>query len=140
MDFKLPSAGGGSMVESHPSMVTNRIAVYYRGMLEIIQEILSSEHKAEEIISHARQNATKQKSDIEADLNTRVAEARDQAKLMLQQKIQHAKNTALHEKREALEKSAESGEQFHTHHKHEIDSLVEEIVSFVITPEYQKDR
>ena len=107
-------------------------------MEEIINDILKAESEAEGILKEAREKDARMRQALENELSTALEEAHGKAQSIIQEKVSRAKNSVQEEYERAVEKEKERGREFLDSKKEQIASVIEEVVSLIVTPEYRR--
>lgn len=101
-------------------------------MLEIVQEILDAERKAEETVEKAKAEADKIRVETDGKANKIIQDARNEAQRSSLEQIDQTRRRSSTETEKALEQERKKIDVFEQDHAAEIDSLVSEIVDLII--------
>lgn len=108
-------------------------------MLELITEIIEAEKKAEEIVSDAKEDASKRKQENEEALQKKLTEAREDAREKANTRITEARDKAEKQKTDARNAGGMNLDAFVSENRQEIETVIDEIVDLVTTPEYSRE-
>jgi vacuolar-type H+-ATPase subunit H len=105
-------------------------------MKDIVEKIISTEKKVEQIVkkAHAQVREIKQKAELEA--SQKVEEARKKANQLVSTAIETTRKNAQLLRDEKLKKAEEEGEAVLSRNQQKIDNLIKDIVQLVIHTEY----
>lgn len=106
--------------------------VRFTAMLEIVQDILDAERKAEETLKKAREEADTIRSNTERKVSQITADAREEAHRQSIEKIEQARRRSSEDMEQALGKEREENDAFMGEHTAEIEALVSEIVDLIV--------
>jgi len=108
-------------------------------MQEVVDEVLKAEAGAQEIIDKAGQEAAHLKQQAENETNRRIAEAREKARKLVQDRVAAERDRAASEYTAAIRDAETKNERFWEQNAEKIDGLVKRLVDFLVTPEFEKD-
>jgi vacuolar-type H+-ATPase subunit H len=108
-------------------------------MQNVVDEVLKVEAEAEKIVDLAKEKAHTIKQQIESEVNMHIAQAREQAKEIIQKKIAQAKKKALDEYNKALADAEAKSEEFWEKNQDKVDVVVDKLVDFLVTPEFERE-
>lgn len=100
-------------------------------MLEIVQEILKAEKKAETTLNNAKEKAANIRAEAESRANKLLADARTNARESSQNEIENARGQSSAAVEKSLEEERRKTGMFAETHSAEIDSIVSEIIDLV---------
>ncbi len=109
-------------------------------MSDIINDIINTEKKGEEIIQKANAESLKIKLDTEKTVNQEIARAREKAQKILQEAAENAEKEAKKIREQGLEKAQNEVERFFTENKSKIDKTADEVVAIVLHTDYTEAR
>ena len=101
-------------------------------MLEIVQEILDAEQKAEEAVEKAKAEADRIRVETDGKANKIIQDARNEIQRSSLEQIEEARRRSSAETEKALEQERSKIDVFEQDHAAKIDSLVSEIVDLVV--------
>ena len=107
-------------------------------VLEIVQDIIDAEKKAADTISAARADVAQKMAETERVVAERLAAAREQAAASTKAKIEATRRDAEQMKRESEVDASDERAAFLEQNAGSIEAIVDEIVSFLSTPEYSR--
>lgn len=107
-------------------------------MGDIIDDVLKAEERAEEIIREARKRETEMRRAIEEELSAMQATANERAQKLMEQRLERVQMEANKAYDEAVTTAEEENKQFFRRSKRQLERIVNEIVRYVITPEYKR--
>lgn len=106
--------------------------VRFTAMLEIVQDILDAERKAEETLKKAREEADTIRGNTERKVSQITADTREEAHRQSIEKIEQARRRSSEDMEQALGKEREENDAFMGEHTAEIEALVSEIVDLIV--------
>ncbi len=109
-------------------------------MGDIVNDILKTEKKGEDILQKANAESVKIKLDAEKTANREITRAQEKAQKMLQEAVENAEKEALKIREEELEKSRNATEQFFAENKSSIEKAADEVVRIVLHTDYSGAR
>ena len=108
-------------------------------MLEIVQEILQAEQKAEDVARTARERASALRSEAEKDVQEQLAKARNDAAVLVQQRLADARAKQEKQYRAVVEQTDLVTATFPEDHRDAVDDLISKIVLFICEPEFLRE-
>lgn len=108
-------------------------------MLEIVEEILQAEKKAEELVRSAKERASTLRGDAERDVQELLAKARADAKEISQNSLFEARAGLDRQFKDVLDQSNAITDTFPEDNRDAVEALIEEICRFIREPEYLRD-
>ena len=108
-------------------------------MLEIVQEILIAEQKAEDVARTAREHASALRSDAEKDIQDQLVKARNDAGGLVQKRLKDARAKQELQYRAAVEQTNSVTATFPEDHRDAVDDLISEIALFICEPEFLRE-
>ncbi|MBN1797452.1 MAG: hypothetical protein JW822_02675 [Spirochaetales bacterium] len=108
-------------------------------MQNVVDEVLKAEAEAEKIVAQAKDKAQTIKQQAESEINKHITQAREQAKELFQERIAEAKKKALQEYKRALAAAEAQSAKFWEQNQDKVNLVVEKIVDFVVTPEFERE-
>ena len=107
-------------------------------MLEILNEILEAERRAEETVKQAREEAAKLSGAAEAEVSRTLTEARERARESYQDAINEARSRA-EKSRQDEDRISTDADAFMESRKDAISEAVDRITDRILTPEYRRE-
>lgn len=108
-------------------------------MKRIIEEVLQTEERLNDIIKQAREKAADIKHSVEKETSEKVNEAKQQALVIVQTAIENAKKDAEHISDDKLKKAKEEKDILLNEKSAEIDKLVDNICEIILTTENKRN-
>ena len=108
-------------------------------MLEIVQEILQAEQKAEDVARAARERASTLRSDAEKNVQEQLTKARNDAAGLVQQRLTDARAEQERQYRAVVEQTNSVTATFPEDHRDAVDDLISKIVLFICEPEFLRE-
>ena len=105
-------------------------------MGDIVNDIINTEKKGEEIIQKANAESAKIKLEAETTANREIAQAREKAQEILKEAADRAQKEAKRIREKELEKAQKEAEDFFTENNSKIDAAADEVVAIVLRTEY----
>ena len=106
-------------------------------MLEIVQDILEAERKAEDTLKKAKEEAAKIRAEAEGKANKILADARNEARLSSQDRLEQARRQSSEETERRLIEERKKIDIFEEEHSTEIGALVSDIAKLIIQTDRQ---
>jgi V/A-type H+-transporting ATPase subunit G/H len=106
-------------------------------MFEIVDEIVQAERQAEQIVSDARAEAEKIRSTFDTEEREALDNAREEAAQILRERVEAARTEAS-ERLDAELSADETADQFMDAHAGRVEDATDRVVSFLLTPEYER--
>lgn len=103
---------------------------------EIVDEVLEVEKKAEEIVKKARETASVSKNNLDTESEEKIKAARNEAQKYIKESVKKAKEEAVSKYKRAILEAERKNQIFIKENEHNIQAVTEDIVKFIITPEY----
>jgi len=107
---------------------------------EIVDEVLKVEKNAEEIVNKAREEASLNKNNLEIELDEKIKTAKNEAQKYIQESVKKAKEEADKKYNQALCEAERKNQLFLKENENKLQTVTEDIVKFIITPEYLRER
>ena len=107
-------------------------------MLEIVQEILEAEQKAEAILAEARERAGKLRADAESNAQEQLSTARARAAELVQTRLGQTRADLDRKYQAVVEQAAATTAAFPDANAEGVDALISNIVQFICEPEYRR--
>jgi len=108
-------------------------------MKRIIEEVLQTEERLNDIIKQAREKAAAIKHSVEKETSEKLNEAKQQALIIVQTAIENAKKEAEHISDDKLKKAKEEKDILLNEKSAEIDKLVDNICEIILTTENKRN-
>jgi len=108
-------------------------------MKEIVDSLLAAEKDAQAIIGQAQKKAQEIRAGAETEYSEGVTRAREEARIMLQQKIEAARKEAADRYQAALDAENSGNRDFWENKKDQVGEITDQIASFIITPEFERE-
>ena len=106
-------------------------------MLELIEDIVRAEREADEAVIAAKEAAASTKRALEDRLQAKIADAREASKNDARRRIDEAK-IRLDTKSQPNADAEKESDRFFEDHREAIDSLVDEIATFITATELDR--
>ena len=101
-------------------------------MSDLVQEILDAEKKAEELLQHAREEASRITVQADTEAKAKVAEARAQAHELLGQTVQRMRAQAQEIRKQKIEEAEQECRAQANRGDVSLDDLVDQVVQMII--------
>ena len=100
-------------------------------MLEIVQDILAAEGKAEKIIQKARDESAKIRAQADTTAESMLRDSREDARKLAGERLEKARESTKEETAMSLREEEQRIKRFADTHQDEIDQVVDEIVELI---------
>jgi vacuolar-type H+-ATPase subunit H len=107
-------------------------------MREIVDEVLSAEKKAEDLIQEAKKQAAEIRNQAETLVAERVKEARDRARELVRTRVEEAEQKAEQKYSQVIGDARKAGQEHLKENAKEMDTAVEELVRLIIQPQQER--
>jgi vacuolar-type H+-ATPase subunit H len=107
-------------------------------MQEIVDEVLKTEESAAKVVQEAREEASRLKTESEAEISESIKNARMTAQRLILDEVAHARENAEAEYKKAIKKIEENNAVFLDENEKKLASIVDKIITILINPEYEK--
>ena len=107
-------------------------------MGDIIDDVLKAEERAEAMLRDARNREAEIRKAIEEELGAMQAGADERAQKLMESRLEQAQNEANATYDEAVNTADEGNRRFLERSKRQLKRIVEEVVQYVVTPEYKR--
>ena len=107
-------------------------------MKDIINEVLLTEKRVEDILQKARLEASDIKLRTEKEAAQKIAEARNKAREIIQNAVEKAEKKAVNLRDRKLKEAVVENEELINKNRPGIDAIVEEIVELIISTVYEQ--
>ncbi len=105
-------------------------------MKDIVNQILLTEKRVEEVVQKAKEKAQEIKQQAESNASKKVEVARKKTGQIISAAVENAKSSAQKLRTEKLRKAEEDGEAIAGRNKQKIDKLVQDVIKLIIHTEY----
>ncbi len=107
-------------------------------MQDIVDEVLRAEAEAKRIVEEARKTASQLRDGVEHESRSELEQARLEAQQQVEEQVRSAQEAIAARYAQSIEGVEHEGARFMEDHAAKIDTLVDEIVEFLSTPEYKR--
>lgn len=109
-------------------------------MNDIVNEILSTEKRVEEILQKARADASEVKLRAEREVSEKVAGARQAAREIIQKAVRDAEREARKYRDDKLKEAERKSIEIINRNRKNIEELIDEIVQLIVHTGFEKER
>ncbi|HUV06783.1 MAG TPA: hypothetical protein VMX75_03570 [Spirochaetia bacterium] len=107
-------------------------------MEEIIDDILKAEQRAESTLEEARKKEADMRRALESEISSMLEEAHTRAQKIIEERVSLAKREAQEMYEEGVKKAEGQRKNLLEKNKGQLENVVEEIVGYIVTPEYRR--
>lgn len=108
-------------------------------MRDIVEQVLETEKRAEQIIQQARARETEIRNTAETESGRIVQQARADAQRLLLEEASRARQEADLEYRQAVQQVESANAGFLERNRSKIESAVERVIALLAAPEYPRE-
>lgn len=108
-------------------------------MQEMINDLLGAEQEAQKLVQAAEEEARALRSRLENEYSQKINEAREEARKAVQRAVEKVRCTERAEEERTIAEANERGNSLWLEKQAQIDDVIDAIVSFLVTPEYEKE-
>jgi vacuolar-type H+-ATPase subunit H len=108
-------------------------------MRDIVEQVLETEKRAEQVIQQARARETEIRNAVETESGRIVQQARADAQRLVLEESNRARQEADREYRQAVQQAESANAGFVERNRPKIESAVERVIALLITPDYPRE-